>query len=176
MKGHKRAAAVWAVLLILAAALSACGTSPKDRADEFAKLLPEEFGQWKRDDGETVRLVSSTVTSMGHVAYTYEGPDDALAFVVIEAHPGADSAEVARASRIRELLLQELTLDRDRAPQQATAEVTQTGRVRIALFQEETVVVEIDALAAEGEAPVSDDAFAELLDIVRQVYAKIAEE
>ncbi|MBN2305487.1 MAG: hypothetical protein JXQ72_13460 [Anaerolineae bacterium] len=170
----------WAAMIILGVLLitmlAACGSSPKDRADEFVSKLPAEFGEWERNDKETVRLLSSTVTSIGHVALTYEGPDDALAFLVIEAHPSQDAAEVARASRLREWMLQGLALDRDRAPQKATAEVAQTERVRYALFQEQTIVVEIDVLAAEGEAPVSDEAFGELLTVIREIYALVIDD
>jgi hypothetical protein len=181
MKRHssrvKRAKLGWLALIVLVAVgLAACGASPKDRADEFAGFLPAEYGQWERDDGATVKLLTSTVTSLGHIAMTYEGPDDAQAFLVIEAHPSEDAAEVALARRVRALLLDGLTLDRDRAPQQATAEVAQTDRVRYALFQEETIVVEIDALAAEGEAPVSDEAFDELLTLVRLVYDRVIDD
>lgn len=169
------------ILLVLIAALgvmalAGCGASPKARADEFAKYLPETVVEWERDDGETVKLLSSTVTSKGHITMIYEGADDAIAYLVIEAHPSEDAAEVAAVARERELLLQGLELDKNREPQMATALVAQTERVRYALFQEELITVEINAIATDAETPVSDEAFGELLMIVRGALDKIAED
>jgi hypothetical protein len=155
--------------------LAGCGTSPKARADEFAKYLPPEVGDWERDDGETVKLLSSTVTSKGHITMLYEGADDAIAYIVIEAQPSEDAAEVARVTRERELRLQGLELDQDREPTMATATVAQTERVRYALFQEGQITVEIDAIAADVESSVSDEAFGELLMIVRGAFDRTSE-
>lgn len=173
----KRARAIFLIALIAlaGAVLTACGTSPRARADDFVKYLPAEMSDWERDDEETVRLLASTIANRGHVTMVYEGADDALAYIVVEAYPGADAAEVAYVTRERELRLDGLALDRDRAPQMATATVGQTALVRYALFQEETIVVEINAIAAAEDAPVSDEAFDELLTMVRNAYAKIAE-
>ncbi|MCL4238442.1 MAG: hypothetical protein KJ047_09360 [Anaerolineae bacterium] len=172
----KRASAILLIALIAlsGALLTACGSSPRARADEFVVYLPAEVGDWERNDKETVRLLANTVASKGHVTLVYEGPDDALAYVVVEAHPGVDAAEVALVTRERELRLDGVALDRDRAPQKATATVGQTALVRYALFQEATIVVEIDAIAAEEGAPVGDEAFDELLTMVRNAYAKVA--
>ncbi len=172
----KRASALLLIALIalVSALLTACGTSPRARADDFVTYLPAEVGDWERDDRETVKLLASTVASKGHVTMVYEGPDDALAYIVVEAHPGADAAEVAYVTRERELRLDGLALDKDRAPQKATATVGQTALVRYALFQEETIVVEINAIAAAEDTPVSDEAFDELLTMVRNAYAKVA--
>lgn len=172
----KRASAILLIALIalLSALLTACGSSPRARADDFVVYLPAKVGDWERNDGETVKLLASTVASKGHVTMVYEGPGDALAYIVVEAHPGADAAEVALATRERELRLDGVALDRDRAPQKATATVGQTALVRYALFQEGTIVVEINAIAAEEGAPVSDEAFDELLTMVRNAYAKVA--
>ncbi len=172
----KRARAILLIALIalVSALLTACGTSPRARADDFVTYLPAEVGDWERDDRETVKLLASTVASKGHVTMVYEGPDDALAYIVVEAHPGADAAEVAYVTRERELRLDGLALDKDRAPQKATATVGQTALVRYALFQEETIVVEINAIAAAEDTPVSDEAFDELLTMVRNAYAKVA--
>lgn len=166
---------VIALVVLAGALLSACGGSPRARADEFARYLPAEVGDWERDDKETVRLRSSTITNKGHVTMYYEGADDTIAYVVVEAHPGVDAAEVAYATREREWRLQGLTLDRDRVAQKATALVAQTPLVRYALFQEGDIVVEIDAIAASEDAPVSDKAFDELLTMVRNAYAKIGQ-
>jgi len=166
---------VIALVVLAGALLSACGGSPRARADEFARYLPAEVGDWERDDKETVRLRSSTITNKGHVTMYYEGADDTIAYVVVEAHPGVDAAEVAYATREREWRLQGLTLDRDRVAQKATALVAQTPLVRYALFQEGDIVVEIDAIAASEDAPVSDEAFDELLTMVRNAYARIGQ-
>ncbi|MEW6577977.1 MAG: hypothetical protein AB1435_02165 [Chloroflexota bacterium] len=172
----KRARAILLIALIalVSALLTACGTSPRARADDFVTYLPAEVGDWERDDGETVKLLASTVASKGHVTMVYTGADDALAYIVVEAHPGADAAEVAYVTRERELRLDGLALDKDRAPQKATATVGQTALVRYALFQEETIVVEINAIAAAEDTPVSDEAFDELLTMVRNAYARVA--
>lgn len=166
---------VMALVVLVGMALSACSSSPRARADEFVRYLPAEVGGWERDDGETVRLRSSTVTNKGHVTLFYEGADDAIAYVVVEAHPSVDAAEVAYTTREREWRLAGLILDRDRVAQKATALVAQTPLVRYALFQEGEIVVEIDAIAESEDAPVSDEAFDELLTMVRNAYAKIAE-
>ncbi|MGQ9850471.1 MAG: hypothetical protein ACUVSU_10515 [Aggregatilineaceae bacterium] len=164
-----------ALALLTGAALTACGNSPRARADEFARYLPAKVGDWERDDKETVRLRSSTVTNKGHVTMYYEGADDAIAYVVVETHPSVDAAEVAYATRERELRLEGLTLDRDRVAQKATALVAQTPLVRYALFQEGEIVVEINTIAESEDAPVSDDAFDELLTMVRNAYARIGQ-
>jgi hypothetical protein len=164
------------VLAVLVVALVAsCGTSPRAYVKDFKKYLPPEVGDWTRDDKATVELLSSTITNKGHVTMLYNGPDDAIAYVVVEAHPGADAAEVAVTSRERELLMQGLTFEKDRKPPKATADVAQQGRVRYAFFQEEQIVVEIDVLAADEATPVSDDAFGDLLTMVRNAYAKVLE-
>jgi hypothetical protein len=164
------------LLAVLIATLAAgCGSSPKSRAKDFARYLPEEAGEWTRDDDETVELLSSTVTSKGHITMFYEGPDDATAYIVIEVQPSIDAAEVAVTSRERELVMQGLTFERDRKPPKATASVAQQGRARYAIFQEEEIVVEIDALAASEDTPIGDEAFDELLTMVRNAYEKALE-
>ena len=163
-----------ALVLLVSAVLTACGTSPRARADDFVKYLPAEVGDWERDDRQTVKLLASTIANRGHVTMVYEGADDALAYIVVEAHPSADAAEVALATRERELLLDGLTLERDRAPQRATALVGHTSRVGYALFREDTVVVEINTIADDEETPVSEEAFDELLTMVRNAFAKVA--
>jgi hypothetical protein len=164
------------LLAVLIAALAAgCGSSPKSRAKDFAKYLPEKAGEWTRDDGETVELLSSTVTSKGHITMLYGGPDDAIAYVVIEVHPSIDAAEVAITSRERELLMQGLTFEKDRKPPKATASVAQQGRARYAIFREDEIAVEIDALAAADNTLISDEAFDVLLTMVRNAYEKALE-
>lgn len=163
------------VVLALMIALGACSPSPKARADEFVKYLPGIVGDWEREDGDTVKLLSSTVSSEGHVILYYEGPDDAIAYIVVEAYPSVDAADVAYTLRMRDLLMQGLTFDRDRAPRFATADVAQAGRARYALFQENDMIVEIDVLAADAETPVDDDAFSDLLTMARNAFAKLNE-
>lgn len=162
------------LLLIVALGLiaAACGPSPRDRAKEFTTFLPEEIGEWELQDNQTAELLTSTVTTQGHVTLQYEGPNDALAYVVIDTYPTNDAADVAFTTRERELLLQGLTLDSDRSPQEATALVTQSEFARIALFNEEGMLVEINALADEDGELVSDEAFADLLAIVRNGYTR----
>src|SRR5512145_1409235 len=111
------------LLLVFILLLTACTDSPKQQAQDFAKYLPAEIGDWERDDDETVRLLSSTVTSEGYISMMYEGPDDAIAYVVVEVFPGEDGAEVALDKRVRELLLMGVQLEADRKPKQVTAQV-----------------------------------------------------
>lgn len=162
---------VLAALLVLAAA--ACSPSPKSRADDLIGYMPAEVGEWERDD--TAKLLGSTVTNKGHVIMTYEGPDDALAYVVVEVFPTEDAAEVAAVDRERAWLLKGLELDSDRAPRFATATVAQEGRVRYALFHEVDIVIEINVLSEDAENPVSDEAFNELMTLVREALAKVTE-
>ncbi len=169
------------LLLALSAILTACASSPKAQADDLAKYLPEDISDpddpatvyWERDDKETVKLFNSTISNRGHIIMIYEGADDALGYIVIEAHPSEDSAEVALTDRIRELHLQGLTLERDRAPQQATADIAQTDRVRYALFQEGIYVVEVNTIVEADAEQVSDEAFAALLGVVRAALAAV---
>jgi hypothetical protein len=162
------------VLAVLVVALVAgCGTSPRSYVKEFKKYVPEQVGDWTRDDKATVELLASTITNKGHVTMLYEGPDGAIAYVVVEAHPSVDAAEVAITSRERDLLMQGLVFERDRKPPKATADVAQQGRARYALFQEDQIVVEIDVLAADEATPVSDEAFGDLLTMVRNAYDKV---
>jgi hypothetical protein len=164
------------LLAVTSGLLSACTASPKTRTDDFVKYLPAKTESWERDDDKTVKLVSSTVASKGHVTLFYVGPDDAVAYVVVEAHGSLDAAEVAFSDRMRDLLLRGFVFDKNRAPQKATADVDQQGLARIALLQEEEIVVEINTLAASEETPVSDEAFDELLTIVRGAYEKTLED
>lgn len=163
------------LLIVVVLTAAACGPSPRDRAKEFTEYLPAEYGEWEQLDDETVELLTSTVTSMGHVIMQYEGPNDALAYIVIEAHPSNDAADVAATNRLRELQLQGLVLDRNRAPQKATADVAQSDVARYALFNEDGIVVEINALADEDGVIADDEVFEELLDIVRNAYDRAVE-
>lgn len=171
----KRTGLLWAVV-ILAVLAAACSPSPKARGDELARYIPAEIEGWERDDDGTVKLLSSTVSSKGEVIMTYQGEDDAIAYLVIEVHPSTDVADVAYTERIRELQLAGLTLDKNRAPQQVTADVGQQGRMRYALLQQDEIVVEINTIAASEESPVSDEGFEPLLDITRRALEKIAED
>ena len=171
----KRTIGFLSAALLIALLVAACGASPKARADKVVKYLPQEAGDWARDDGETVKLLSSTVTSKGHVTMIYAGPDGAIAYVVVEVHPSEDAAEVASTSRERELRMRGLVFEDDRAPRQATALVAQDGRARYALFQESEYVVEVDALAADEDHLVGDEAFADLLTMVRNAFGKVVE-
>lgn len=164
-----------ALVLALAAIIAACSPSPKSQVSDFLKLMPEDIGEWEQDDKATVELRNSTITSQGHAALQYEGPNDEIAFVVIEAFPSEDSAQVAYATRERTLLLRGLEFESDRAPRQATAQITRDERVRYALLLEGVIMVEIDVLAPDAETEISDEAFDELLSTVRAVYAHLAE-
>lgn len=172
----KRATLVGGLALVALLLLASCSTSPKGQVSDFLSYVPKEIGEWELDEKATVELADSTVANQGHATLTYEGPDDALAFIVVEAFASEDAAEVAFAERERELLLSGLILDADRKGGQATARVAQEGRVRYALFLESTIMVEVDTLAAEEGAPVSDEQFAELLDFVRAVYQHVIED
>lgn len=171
----KRPSLIGMVMLIamLAMAISACSPSPKSRADDFTAYLPEEVGGWELD--ETVKLLGSTVSNEGHAILTYEGEDDAIAYIVVRALASEDAARVVLTNRVRELQLMGLAMDRDRAPGQATAEIAQTERVRYALFGEGDLFVEVNALSAEGEDPISDESFGVLLEIVRSALEKMVE-
>jgi hypothetical protein len=162
------------ILAVLVVALVAgCGTSPRSYVKDFKKYVPAQVGDWTRDDKATVELLSSTITNKGHVTMLYNGPDGAIAYVVVEAYPGADAAEVAVTTRERELVMQGLVFEKDRKPPKATADVAQQGRARYAFFQEDQIVVEIDVLAADEATPVSDEAFTDLLTMARTAYAKV---
>jgi len=161
---------------LVIALLAACSTSPKGQVSNFLDYVPSEIGEWELDDKATVELADGTVSNQGYATLTYEGPDDALAFLVIQAYASVDAAEVAYAERERALLLSGLTLDADRKGGQATARIAQDGRVRYALFLESTIMVEIDALAADDATPVSDELFDELLSTVRAIYKKVIED
>ncbi len=156
----------------LALAASACGT-PKDRAEKFLTYLPQRTDTWKLDARHSVKLLTSTVTSKGHAIQIYEGPHDLLAYVVIEVYPTDDAADVAAADIERAWRLQGLAPEKDRAQGQVTAKVAQTELVRYALFVDGDVVVEVDAIAPDAETPVSDEAFAELLTMVRNAYGQV---
>ncbi len=169
----KRARVIGGMALVIVVLLAACSPSPKSQVSDFVSYFPDEIGEWELDRRATVELADSTITTQGHAALTYEGPDDALAFIVVEAYASVDAAEVAYARRERELLLSGLTLDADRQGGQATARVAQQGRVRYALFQEGAMMVEIDTLAASEDTPVSDELFDELLSLVRAVFKKM---
>ncbi len=157
-----------AAVLLLA---TACSSGPKSRADDIIAYLPDEIGEWELDD--TAKLLASTVSNKGHAILTYEGPDDALAYVVIEVFPSEDAARVAATDRERTWLLAGLELETDRAPRLATADVAQAGRNRYALIHEADVVIEINTLAASDETPVSDEAFGELLASVRAALGRV---
>lgn len=164
-------------LAALAMLFAGCSPSPKSQAKEFVSFLPEEIGEWEQD--KRVELLNSTVTSEGHITLIYEGPDDALAYIVVEAHPTNDAADVAYTTRERELLMQGLEFEADRAPQQTTAQIAQAleGRAWYILMQEQAVVVEIDVLAAaDAKTPVSEEMLADLLLFVRNAFDKTADE
>ncbi len=168
-------ASLFLFVVLIGVMLAGCGESPRSRAKDFSQYLPREVGEWTRNDDETVELLANTVTNTGHITMVYEGPDDALAYVVIEAHPTLDAAEVAFTDRLRNLSLQGIVFDRDRQPPKATADIAQQGRARYALLQEDGIMVEIDTLAVAEDTPVSDEAFDALLTMVRDAYAKILE-
>lgn len=165
-----------ALLLLIVLALTACNPSPKELANDFVKYLPAEIGEWERVDKDTAKLLNNTVSSVGHIIMIYEGPDGARAYINVIAHPSEDAANVAAKDLEREWLLQGLVIDVDRATGQARALVAQTDRVRYALFQEVDVTVEINAIAADADNPVPDEAFGLLLDAVRVAYAKVIDE
>lgn len=169
----KRVRLIGLVMLfaVLGIVVASCSPSPKSRADDLISYLPEEFGDWELDD--TVKLLGSTVSNKGQAILTYEGTDDALAYIVIEVFPSEDAAEVAAADRERQWLLAGMELDSDRAPGQATADVAQTERAWYALFQEVDIVIEVNALAADDTTPVSEEAFGDLLTAVRAALEKI---
>lgn len=171
----KRPSLIGMVILItvLALAISACSPSPKSRADDFTAYLPEVVGGWELD--ETVKLLGSTVSNEGHAILTYEGENDAIAYIVVRALASDDAAEIALTERVRELQLLGLAMDRDRAPGQATAEIAQTERVRYAVFNEADLFVEVNTLSAEGEDPISDESFDALLEIVRGALEKMVD-
>jgi hypothetical protein len=164
------------LLAALALIIVGCSPSPKSQATEFIKYLPEEIGEWKLD--EQVELFNSTVTSLGHITLIYEGPDDALADIVVEAHPTVDAADVAFTSRERELRMRGLIFETDRAPQQVTAQVAPAldGRAWYVLMQEQAIVVEINVLGADPDTVIEQDALADLLLFVRNAYSKTMDE
>ncbi len=152
---------------------SACGASPRETAKDFASYLPLETTSWEQQDNRTIQLRQNTVTSMGHVTLEYEGPDDAIAWVTIEAHPSTDAADVAYGKRQRDLLMQGLEFEDSRAGTQVKAEIARKDRATWVLFISEDVVVEVDILSGSADELVSEDSLEELLQAVRNAYDKI---
>ncbi len=164
------------LLLMVVLVLTACSPSPKALADDIVKYIPAEIGAWEREDKDTAKLLNNTVSNIGHIIMLYEGPDDALAYIIVIAHPSEDAAELAAMDLEREWLLQGLSVNKNSSPPQASALVAQTDRVRYALFQEADVTVEINAIGEDAETPVSDESFALLLDAVRAAYAQVIDD
>ncbi len=164
--------ALLVLLLVPMLALAACGPSPRARADDFLKYVPEQVGDWERDPDEAVRLLDSTIASEGHAILTFAGADDALAYLSVQTFGGPDAAEVAFTDRMRELQLRGLIFDKNRG-EGYTAEVAQDGRARYAIFNEDVFVVEVNTLAAAEDAPVPDEAFDPLLDVVRTAFKQV---
>jgi len=160
------------LLAVVGLTLAACGPSPRARADAFLKYVPAGVGEWERDPDETVRLLNSTVASEGHAILTFEGADDALAYLDIRTFGGPDAAEVAFTDRLRDLQLRGLVFEKDTGGG-TTARVAQEGRARYALFNKDDFVVEVNTLAAAEDTPVSDEAFAALLDVVRTSFKQV---
>lgn len=166
---------LFAVLMLAIVALAACGPSPRERAKDFAKLMPDEIDGWTQIERGRVELTANTVSNTGHTTLQFNWPTErdpeVIAYVVIEAHPSEDAADVAYAARVRDFQLMGLTTES--SPQPQTDETHGTnGAAVYALLKADDVVVEIDAFPQDEGVVVDEDAFDELLSTVRQVYRK----
>lgn len=160
-------------LLIGVVGLAACGASPKGKANEWANRFPPEIGNWELDDGR-LELTAENQSNFGHVTLTYEGEEEAVAFVSIDVFATETAAEVEFARRVRDWELLGVRFEREKSARTAT-----TAGGYLGLFQEDDVIltlsvipplVEPEETSAEPSfAPLPTDDIALLLETIEKV-------
>ncbi|NDJ74729.1 MAG: hypothetical protein GYB65_00605 [Chloroflexi bacterium] len=168
----------WPVVLVLALLvsallMSACSPSPQKRADDFARALAPEIGDWNRRDDDTIQLDDSVVSNQGQVTLRYQGPRRSEAYVNVLTFSSENAAEVAAENRKRELLLDgvELTLRwQPQVPGLVPAYGALDGLVWYVVMQDGEIMLEINAISQSESRLVEEETLAPVIDAAREAF------
>lgn len=78
--------------------LTACGTSPKNRARQWAERFPQEVGSWKLNTRSRTELSLENQSNYGYLTLIYEGQGSLRgtnAYVTIVSYATKSAADVA---------------------------------------------------------------------------------
>lgn len=157
-------------LLLVLLLVAACRPNPKTKAADWAKRFPEEIGDWEADE-DKLELTAENISNVGHVTITYEGEDDAMAYVSIDVYATETAADVAMSEKLRNWQLQGIRFQEYEIENEesiAKGEEISTAAFpggKLAYRQEENAIVTLTVIPAEP-AEISDETIAPLLEIV----------
>lgn len=145
------------LLIFLVGMLAACRPDPKSKARDWANRFPEEIGNWEADD-DRLELTPENASSFGHVTLTYEGEDDALAYISVDVYATETAANVALAEKVRNWQLQGVRFETERPGGERVDIATFPGGT-LAYMQSKDTVITLMILPpdpAETEIPAED--------------------
>lgn len=154
-------------LLIALLFLSACGPSPKARANKYAERMPDVIGEFRREDAR-VELTAEAIGSTGHVTLLYAQRAVGELYVVIDVYGTESAANVAIARRERDFRLLGYTFDTDRQGRAMVARIAELPQGRIAIFQNDEVVIELEYIR-EPDAEMDEASWEAFLTAIRTV-------
>jgi hypothetical protein len=154
------------LLTVLLLLVAACRPSPQSRADEWAGYFPEEVSEWEADRDDDLTLNPEDFAGMGHVTITYEGDDDALAYVTIEAYATDTAADIALNDTLKDWQLMGIQFDRSSPPGPRYYTGATPGGTLILLQQNETVFT---LAFINGEEPIPEAEVEVLLELLLQI-------
>lgn len=156
------------LMIILASlALTACGPSPKARAKQYADRMPDEIGEFDKED-RRVELSAEAIDSIGHVTVWYSHRSLGEVYVVIDAYGTKSAADVAIARRERDWRLLGYEFDTDRKARLLTATVADLPQGRIGILQDNEVLIEIQYIR-NGDEELDEASWDAFLATVRRV-------
>lgn len=162
------------LLFVLAMPLmiTACESGPKAEARRYADRMPDRIGSFSLEEDETIELTAEAVGSSGHVTLVYEADDVGTIYVSFDAYGTESAAEVASASRQRDWRLMGVAFETNRAPRYrvlSRADVADLPGGRLAIFDSETIIIEVQFIKDNAEATIADDDWTAALTAVRDV-------
>ncbi|MBZ0306519.1 MAG: hypothetical protein K8I82_10675 [Anaerolineae bacterium] len=155
-------------LIFLLVMLAACRPDPKSKASDWANRFPEEIGNWEADD-DRLELTPENASSFGHVTLTYEGEDDALAFISVDVYATETAANVALNEKVRNWQLQGIRFETERPGGERVDIATFPGGT-LAYMQSKDTVVTLTILPPDpAESEISEEEIEVLLETLVEV-------
>jgi hypothetical protein len=147
------------LLLALAVIVAACGSSPKNKARDWASLFPAEIGGFEQQE-DRLELTLENPSPNGHVTLIYENDDEVLAYLRVDVYATDTAADVEWSQRLTQWELSGVRFQDDRFDGVRVDFATLEGgflafaQSRDAIFSLQLIPpVDEEAEATEGASP-----------------------
>ncbi|MCB9436608.1 MAG: hypothetical protein H6673_06365 [Anaerolineales bacterium] len=163
------------ILVLMTLVLAACGTSPKNRARQWAERFPEEVGSWELDTRNRTELSLENQSNYGYLTLIYEGQDDLRgtnAYLTIVSYATESAATVALEDEMLDWQVQGVRFETERLGRDRFDIAVMTGGQLIIYHADETVL-KLRIVPEEAGSEISSEAITPLLELIADIAKNI---